>query len=110
MSDVRPRADDQPGAAPAASSRLRALREEIATRNRAENEEAGRETRRDLIITSLQAMGWVAIGIFLMAWALHTTSETWGRIAFYAGVAIGNGGWIFTMLAAYRRGEQRGDW
>ena len=89
---------------------LRALREEIAARHRAENEEAGRETRRDLVVSSLQAMGWAAAGIALIAWALHTTSEAYGRMAFYAGIAIGNGGWIFTMLGAYRRGERRGDW
>ena len=106
----RPNPDDPVVARPAASTRLRALREEIAARSRAEHEEAHRETVRDLVIASLQAMGWVAIGLFLIAWALHTTSESWGRIAFYSGVAIGNGGWIFTMLAAYRRGEQRGDW
>ena len=110
MGDERPLPDE--GGAPrgAAAPSLRALREEIATRTREENEEAKRETRRDLLRSSLQATAWVALGLFLIAWAMHTTSEAYGRIAFYAGVAIGNGGWIFTMLGAYRRGERRGDW
>ena len=89
---------------------LRALREQMAARSRDEHEEAEREKWRDLASSALQAMGWAATGIALIAWALHSTSETYGRIAFYSGVAIGNGGWIFTMLAAYRRGEKRGDW
>ena len=110
MSDPRTVPDEREPSRPAAGPTLRALREEIATRHRAENEEARRETRRDLVMASLQATAWVALGLFLVAFAVHTTSEAYGRIAFYAGIAIGNGGWIFTMLAAYRRGERRGDW
>lgn len=90
--------------------RLAELREAIAARARAERELARGDLRRDLVSTVLQCFFWVALGLFLIAWAFHTTSETWGRIAFLAGIAIGNGGWIFTMLAAYRRGEKRGDW
>lgn len=106
MSDQVPR---ERGAVPSRVS-LRALREEMAARNRDQHVEAEREKWRDLAVSALQAMGWVAIGLALIAWALHSTSDTYGRIAFYSGVAIGNGGWVFTMLAAYRRGEKRGDW
>lgn len=95
---------------PRSGARLRALREEMAARNRAQNEEASRDTLRDLAVSALQSVAWVALGIALIAFALHTTSEVYGRMAFYAGIAIGNGGWVFTMLAAYRRGERRGDW
>ena len=110
MSDTQPLSGEREASRGAAGPRLRALREQIAARNREENEEASRETRRDLVMASIHAVGWVALGLFLIAFALHTTSEAYGRMAFYAGVAIGNGGWIFTMLAAYRRGERRGDW
>ena len=110
MNDTRPLPDEREAARGSAGPRLRALREEIAARTREQNEAASRETRRDLVMASIQAVGWVALGLFLIAFAMHTTSEAYGRMAFYAGVAIGNGGWIFTMLAAYRRGERRGDW
>ena len=86
------------------------LREEMATRHREALAEAQRETRRDLIRTAILCVGWVALGLFLILWSFHTTSLAYGRIAFLSGIAVGNGGWIFTMLAAYRRGERRGDW
>ena len=100
----------EPGLPGERAPRLAELRKGIEDRSRAERELARRDTLRDLAFTALQCVGWVALGLFLVAWALHTTSATWGRIAFLSGIAIGNGGWIFTMLAAYRRGERRGDW
>lgn len=102
--------DREPEPPRARTPGLAELREAIAARARRERELAQGDTLRDLLVTVLQCFGWVAIGLFLVAWAFHTTSETWGRIAFLSGIAIGNGGWIFTMLAAYRRGEKRGDW
>lgn len=86
------------------------LREELARRRAAESEEAGRETRRDLTLAALQCVFWSAAGILCVLWSAHTTDVALGRAAFYGGLAIGNGGVIFTLLAAYRRGEQRGDW
>ena len=86
------------------------LREEMAARHRESLAEAQRETRRDLIRTAILCVCWVALGLFLILWSFHTTSLAYGRIAFFAGIGIGTGGWVFTMLGAYRRGEQRGDW
>ena len=86
------------------------LREEMAARHREALAEAERAKRHDLIRTAILCVGWVALGIFLILWSFHTTSLAYGRIAFFAGIGIGNGGWIFTMLGAYRRGEERGDW
>jgi hypothetical protein len=102
--------DREPGPPRERTPRLAELRDAIAARARVEREQAQGDTLRDLLSTALQCVAWVALGLFLIAWAFHTTSETWGRIAFLSGIAIGNGGWIFTMLAAYRRGEKRGDW
>jgi len=90
--------------------RLARLRDEMAARHRAAHERADRERTRDLALTAVQCVAWVLAGLALIGWAFHTTSMTWGRIAFLSGIAVGNGGWIFTILAAYRRGEQRGDW
>jgi hypothetical protein len=33
-----------------------------------------------------------------------------GRIAFWGGLLIGNGGVMFTLIRAYLRGERRGEW
>jgi hypothetical protein len=40
---------------------------------------------------------------------MHTTDYTYGRIAFYSGVIVGNVGIMFTLLNTYRRLEKRGD-
>jgi len=86
------------------------LLEEMGRRRAEEAVEASRVTRRDLTWTALQCVAWAGAGIFLILWSAHTTDIVLGRAAFYAGVGVGNGGWIFTALAAYARGEKRGDW
>lgn len=86
------------------------LLDELGARRDAESKEAQRDKWRDILVTSLQCLAWSAVGIALVLWSAHTTSLTYGRMAFFAGLGIGNGGIIFTLLAAYRRGERRGDW
>ena len=71
---------------------------------------AARATRRDLALTALLCAAWCIAGLALVGWAFHTTDEDAGRLAFVLGVGGGNAGIIFTCLAAYRRGEERGDW
>jgi hypothetical protein len=82
----------------------------MAAKRRAEAELARRDTFWSYVLTALMCAGWAGLGIFLLMWSAHTTSLTYGRIAFWAGCAVGNGGILFTLIAAYARGEQRGDW
>ena len=89
---------------------LRALREEMAARNRRLAEEADADKRRDAVLTALRCLLWMALGMFCLMWSFHTTDMALGRAAFFAGIGIGNGGIIFTLLGFYRRGEARGDW
>ena len=86
------------------------LLDEVEARHRGEREAADRDRWRDMGRSGLQCIAWSLAGIAPILWSAHTTSVAWGRIAFFAGVALGNGGIIFTLLAAYRRGEERGDW
>lgn len=86
------------------------LRDAIAARRLAESAAADRERLRDLLWSSLHCLLWAGAGLFCIMWSAHTTDVTWGRMAFFGGLGVGNGGIIFTILAAYRRGEQRGDW
>ena len=72
--------------------------------------EADRDRRRDFFRTAAECLGWCVLGLTAMGWGLHTTDELLGRGVFYAGVGAGNAGIIFSVLAAYRRGEKRGDW
>ncbi len=86
------------------------IREELSRRHFEAHRQAERDTRADLIRTALACWGWCLLGIGSIAWSFHTTDETLGRAAFWTGIGTGNAGMIFTLLAAYRRGEQRGDW
>jgi len=86
------------------------LLDEMQARRAAEATAADRDRFRDYLWTAVQCVLWCALGLLCIAWSLHTTDEAYGRAAFFGGLAIGNGGWIFTVLAAYRRGERRGDW
>jgi hypothetical protein len=65
---------------------------------------------RDLSISAVTCLGWALAGIACIAWSAYTSDLFAGRIAFYGGIGLGNGGVIFTLLGAYRRGEKRGDW
>jgi len=44
----------------------------------------------------------VVARIFFLAWSMHTSNQSYGEAAFWAGLGIGNGGVLFTGLAAYR--------
>ena len=88
----------------------RHILEDQARRRANENELAQRDAFWDYVRTALTCVMCSAIGIFLVLWSFHTTNMTLGKAAFSAGLGIGNGGIIFTLLGAWRRGEKRGDW
>lgn len=89
---------------------LKELLDDITDREIRTAEEAERDTRRDLIRTALLCVAWSAIGVYLILWSAHTTNVFYGKVSFFSGLAIGNGGMIYTLLRAYLRGERRGDW
>lgn len=84
--------------------------ESMAVKRREEAVQANRDKVRDYVLTALSCFAWCGAGVFLIAWSAHTTDQTLGNAAFWGGLGIGNAGIIFTLLAAYRRGEKRGDW
>lgn len=88
----------------------RAVLEQLAERNATASSEADGDRRRDFLRSSVACIAWSAVGLCCIAWSMHTTDAALGRAAFYGGLGVGNGGIIFTILAAYRRGERRGDW
>lgn len=45
-----------------------------------------------------------------MGFALHTRDRDVGMIAFWGGLIVGYAGITLALAAAYRRGEDRGDW
>ncbi|MBC7791683.1 MAG: hypothetical protein H7Z74_17180 [Anaerolineae bacterium] len=88
----------------------REILEEMASRYEQHAVLAERDKLWDYLRTALVCVLWSALGIVCILWSAHTTSIVYGRIAFFSGLGIGNGGIVFTLLAAYRRGEKRGDW
>ena len=86
------------------------LLEEMAARRRHEAVQADRDRLRDHVRTALLCVVWCCVGLYLLGMAFHTTDVELGGMYFLGGLAAGNGGIIFTLLAAYRRGERRGDW
>jgi hypothetical protein len=86
------------------------IREELARRRFAEHREAQRDTRRDYIRTALACWAWCILGLAFIALSFHLTDMVIAEGLFWLGLGVGNAGMIFTLLGAYRRGEQRGDW
>lgn len=89
---------------------LQELLDQMAAVHLRQATEAERDRRRDAISTALECVGWSMLGIFCIGWALHTTDITYGKMAFWGGIGIGNAGNLFALVRAYRRGERRGDW
>lgn len=100
--DVLPRADDP--------RELGEILDAMAEAHLRQAAAAERDRRRDFVRTALECIVCSWLGILLVGWALHTTDATYGRVAFWGGLAVGNGGNVFALLSAYRRGERRGDW
>ncbi len=88
----------------------RELLEEMGRTREAAELEAERVRRRDMVCTGVMCVVWMVIGLYLVGFSMHTTDDRYARPAFYAGVIVGNAGIAFTLLRAYRRGEERGDW
>jgi hypothetical protein len=86
------------------------LREELQRRRFAEHREAGRDTLRDYLRTALECIAWCILGLAMIAWSIHSTDQRYAKAIFWAGLGVGNGGIIFSILGLYRRGESRGDW
>lgn len=84
--------------------------EEMSVKRAAEVERANRDTVRAFVLAAVSCVGWCAAGLFLLMWSAHTNDVGYGRIAFYAGLVVGNGGIVFTLITAYSRAERRGHW
>ena len=79
-----------------------------------EREQAGREAdrvyRRELVRVCAQMFGWTAAGVVIAAFAFRAHDRDPGMIFLYAGMVVNWGGVLWSIVAAYVRGEARGDW
>ncbi len=68
------------------------------------------ETVRDLFRTCGHMVFWVLCGWVLIGFSALTTDVLLGWVLYWAGITVWIPGVLFSLLAAYRRGETRGDW
>lgn len=85
-------------------------RDQLLERHLTAEAEARRATRRDLLRTCGHLVFWVACGLVLFGLAFHTDNYQIGMVFWWAAHAVWLSGVAFSLLAAYRRGEKRGDW
>ncbi|HXD48319.1 MAG TPA: hypothetical protein VN600_06075 [Gemmatimonadaceae bacterium] len=76
----------------------------------AEHEAAEHDRRWAMVRAGLACLGWAALGLLSFGFALHTTDRQTGEIFVWAAWLITYGGIAYTLLRAYRKGEDRGDW
>lgn len=88
----------------------RELYEQMQARREAEHLAAERDRRRSLILSGIACLFWAVLGLVCYAFAFHTTDSGWAEIDRWGAYVITYGGVSYTLLRAYRKGEQRGDW
>lgn len=74
----------------------------------ADEREDRRRRWRELLMVFSSVVLSVAAGLFLIAWSLHTTDLRYAGTAFWAGLVIGNGGVLLTMIVAAERAVRGG--
>lgn len=85
-------------------------RDELVARHERAHLAASRETLRDMLRTCLHLVFWVLCGWVFIGFSAHTTDASVGWVLYWAGFTVWIPGVLFSLLAAYRRGEKRGDW
>ena len=86
----------------------REILEKIGAERLAAQVEAERERRRLWLRTAVYCVVWPLIGLTLVGWSLHTTDPLYGQVAFWAGLGIGDGATLFTLIGAWRTAERKG--
>jgi hypothetical protein len=82
----------------------------IGRERQAAERQATREARRQFVVTCLSMVAWCAAGLYVAHFAWRVTDYELGMGILYGGQAVTIGGIGWTLIRAYVRGEQRGDW
>ena len=70
---------------------------------------ADREALRSTLRTIGECWFWCILGLACVAWSMHSSSESTGRIVFRGGLIIGNSGMLVALFGHFKRAESRGD-
>ena len=87
----------------------REIREELERKRVEEHRLAQRDSFWANVRTALMCVAWSCIGLFVMAWGLHTTDRYLGELAWRGGVIIGYAGILLTVVRWYLKARSRGD-
>jgi len=86
----------------------REILEQIGEERLAAQLAADRERRRVWLRTAILCIVWPLLGLTLLGWSVHTTDLLYGQVAFWAGLAVGDGGTLLTLVLAWREAERKG--
>jgi len=86
------------------------LYEELQKKHERDHRDAESQRRWSLIRSGLACLVWAILGLVCYAFAFHTTDTGMAEIYKWGAYVITYGGVSFTILRAYRKGEERGDW
>lgn len=86
----------------------REIVEQMGEQRLAAQLQAARDRRRLWLRTAILCVFWLLLGLSLLAWSMHTTAPFYGRLAFWAGLGIGDGAPLLTVVRAWRVAERRG--
>ncbi|HYC50427.1 MAG TPA: hypothetical protein VEB19_04880 [Gemmatimonadaceae bacterium] len=84
--------------------------ERIGAERLAAERESDREGRRAMWMALLRCVGSCALGMVIMFFAFWTNDRETGMIYLWGGMLVGYGGMAWSLLSAYRKGEERGLW
>lgn len=74
-----------------------------------EHQRATRDAFWAHVRTALMCVAWSVAGLVVMGWGLHTTDRALGEIAWRGGIVLGYAGILFTLVRAYSKAKERGD-
>ena len=86
------------------------LYEELQVKREAEHRLAERDRQWAQVRSGIACLVWAALGLVCYAFAFHTRDAQMAEIYRWGAYVITYGGVSFTLLRAYRKGEDRGDW
>lgn len=89
---------------------MQAELERIAAERLAAQREVERIYRREMLRAAGGCIGWCLAGCFLLLSAVHMTNPELAQIPWWGGYLVGYGGISYTLITAYNRGVERGDW
>jgi hypothetical protein len=86
------------------------LYKELQVKREAEHRAAERDRQWSMVRSGIACLAWATLGLVFYAFAFHTTDAGMADIYKWGAYVITYGGVSFTLLRAYRKGENRGDW